>query len=1251
MRREQEAFRLPPLVPPPWKPFKEEGTQPSPRPSPDPLQESLGGDACSIDPYAATEDFVQPREGGTMDLEEFFRLRRVQLLVTKAEEQEDPDGDDEEEENEPCFNIGSDSGDEDREAGPEGSNDWFNAAISGEVPELPISGHQPETALPSSSAAKAAMAPPPDPRKQQQQQQQQQPGTPVFEAAAQETQEEDDDDEATTAAPSDVEVREEFPERLQSSAPPLPPELPETLEFLDLTGAGPETQDEEILGTATPTLPAVDEDHFDSEADTDPPSPAEAEVGSPAVPSLPSPNSGAVFPVPLDAKPPMPPRSEQPARDLAVAAAGPLPPALSFHSATGNDPEAARLRLLRTMLAGDLCPTQAVALPYASLVKTFCGSGSAFPALAQGRAGQRAAMALAALQTANVPADEDSDRSAFVTVAAAALAPDAATALAVEKESLPPAAPAMPKPTSTVPLMELLRTGQTLQTKSAPPGPPAPLPPPPPAQLQPGVDPAGFSLPPPPALVDPAGFSLPGPPVDAGSLSKALTLPYSQDAAAPLGPTMLRRKAAGFPDLVSKSAYPPPPGKSSSLTSPLQLSQLPLPLPPNGPPPAATAFRNPVSFSLFQPPKTKQGAQKPDDPFPRALAVQPLPLAGGQKMPVVEIELADDESDHEAAHSSHLLVPKQPAVPKANVLRDAAAAAAMAEVESEEAAALRERSISAVMGGQQQEPDRSTGFGAIVPKKAGPSQAPVPSAKPQPDPYVCPTAPLVLLRTYAYKDEEIRYHKGYIIFEHDSVQYPAKTVLPVCEKLSSSSQPPLLSLVSIWLLLHLRRNYSDRATEMMCAKYGASRIRSSHRDALLQYLLGDREKHDLVLDDSQMSRVPAPMAVHTQRSSSSTSSLKPLLPTSEFRRLLPGAKGSEETVGAAADKLERETLARELVSTPLSGPEKASSSTSNLPGEEQQDKVERLKRQLHQQRQADAAVAQATGDKFQSDTAKMPPPEPPPKRVKNGAAVPTAKAAEKIAEAAAPTVPYISAEDVAKDIKDKRGKYMTFVYKLEGAERKVKSLKSEVLIYDKQIEEEAERRKFWHEKYCGDLAEYHAHLKSSRRMRQAKQKTFSGIEKRRRKDDGKSDGGSSSSGSGKEQRAAPNRIVFKHKDPLAGVQEGSTGVLLPSPSAEEERQDASPGAPKGREAKEAKDTREESERGEGKTSSGKASKRKKEKEKSPEAERSEHSERKERERRKSAMERTMNQIGSSSSKASKSERSKKKRARSESRSD
>jgi len=156
---------------------------------------------------------------------------------------------------------------------------------------------------------------------------------------------------------------------------------------------------------------------------------------------------------------------------------------------------------------------------------------------------------------------------------------------------------------------------------------------------------------------------------------------------------------------------------------------------------------------------------------------------------------------------------------------------------------------------------------------------------PPEDAYMTRSAPLVLLRSYAAQDRWQRHHKGQVIFEDDGVQYPAFTLLPLREAEESNS--PLLSLVSVWLLVALRDRYEAHATAQLCERLSAVRISSRHTSSLLEFLLGRSQTCPLLVSGSSLASVPPPVPTRLPRPAVGAVSRPPISPV--YLRNMPAA--------------------------------------------------------------------------------------------------------------------------------------------------------------------------------------------------------------------------------------------------------------------------------------------------------------------------------------------------------------------------
>lgn len=139
--------------------------------------------------------------------------------------------------------------------------------------------------------------------------------------------------------------------------------------------------------------------------------------------------------------------------------------------------------------------------------------------------------------------------------------------------------------------------------------------------------------------------------------------------------------------------------------------------------------------------------------------------------------------------------------------------------------------------------------------------------------------------------------QGHLIFEDDGVQYPAFTLLPLREK--EDPDAPLLSLVSVWLLLALKKRYQAMATDQLCQRHSAVRIDAKIAPTLLDFLTGRSSKCPLLVRASALSGVPPPSPVRLPRPPSSKYSRPAISPA--LLRELPGtsAGSSEEPPPAA----------------------------------------------------------------------------------------------------------------------------------------------------------------------------------------------------------------------------------------------------------------------------------------------------------------------------------------------------------------
>lgn len=174
--------------------------------------------------------------------------------------------------------------------------------------------------------------------------------------------------------------------------------------------------------------------------------------------------------------------------------------------------------------------------------------------------------------------------------------------------------------------------------------------------------------------------------------------------------------------------------------------------------------------------------------------------------------------------------------------------------------------------------------------------------------YSSPTAPLMLLRTYASQERWIGCVGGSVVFESEGVQYPGNTIIPILSGTRSSSH---LNLASLWLLLALDKNYTAAVSQMLLEAHEATQIPTSHVCSLLDFLRGRRDTCDLMVDAGSVASLPSANPSRLPRSKHGEGhSKRPMPPPTGLLRLpdsqvkaspndLQRRRGSTETTSSA----------------------------------------------------------------------------------------------------------------------------------------------------------------------------------------------------------------------------------------------------------------------------------------------------------------------------------------------------------------
>lgn len=110
--------------------------------------------------------------------------------------------------------------------------------------------------------------------------------------------------------------------------------------------------------------------------------------------------------------------------------------------------------------------------------------------------------------------------------------------------------------------------------------------------------------------------------------------------------------------------------------------------------------------------------------------------------------------------------------------------------------------------------------------------------------YRSPVAPIALMRAYCSQDRWVGLRDGFILFEDDAVQYPAAT--PTLIRVRPLEDRPRLDLASLWLLAALRSRYEECVTLELLRLTQATRVAKEHVPGLLDFLLGRRDRCDLL---------------------------------------------------------------------------------------------------------------------------------------------------------------------------------------------------------------------------------------------------------------------------------------------------------------------------------------------------------------------------------------------------------------------
>jgi len=104
--------------------------------------------------------------------------------------------------------------------------------------------------------------------------------------------------------------------------------------------------------------------------------------------------------------------------------------------------------------------------------------------------------------------------------------------------------------------------------------------------------------------------------------------------------------------------------------------------------------------------------------------------------------------------------------------------------------------------------------------------------------YRKPDMPLALLRAYCNQARWVGLRGGFVIFEEDAIQYPASTPTPMR---TAPGGDQCFDLVSLWLLVALRRRYQVAATPSLLGKLQATCIPEAYVGEALSYLSGPCE--------------------------------------------------------------------------------------------------------------------------------------------------------------------------------------------------------------------------------------------------------------------------------------------------------------------------------------------------------------------------------------------------------------------------